>query len=280
MVKRVHKFGRTAARKIIPERKLMDNKTSGGKCLIIAGSKGLFGAAVLAATAASRVGAGYVTLMTDEKKFKVTEHPDFLTLDYRPKNLKKNKFSAFAIGPGLGQSTRSFNLLKALLHLNVKNVVIDADALNLYAKYFSRPLPESWIATPHEGELGRLLKLSVDEIRRNRIHVALLAQKKLGCILLLKGAKTLVINSEQIFELQSGNVALAKAGTGDVLTGMIAGFLAQKSEPFQAACLGGYLHGLIADNWIKENNDYLSFMASDLNSAIAQNLRELRCHKN
>ena len=272
----LNKFSRGDARKFIPQRKEAANKTAGGKCLIIAGSEGMFGAAVLCATAAARVGSGYVTLMTDAKKFSSCKSPDFLVADARTRKIKDLEFSAVAIGPGLGQTRQALKLLKELLKMQPAKAVIDADALNLYATHFTGPLPASWIATPHEGELARLMGLSVAAIRKNRTTAVKKAQKKLGCVLLLKGSKTLVATSRHISEVQSGNKALAKAGTGDVLTGMIAGLLAQGCAPEQAACLGAFLHGYIADEWIKEKNDYLSLMAGDLLQRIPQALTKLR----
>ena len=126
---------------------------SGGKSLIIAGSEGMFGAAVLAASAAARVGSGYVILMTEQKKFSSVAHPDFLVSDWKKKKISDIKFTAVGIGPGLGKSALALNLLKQLLKLKIKNVVIDADALNLCAENKIQSLPKSWIATPHEGEL-------------------------------------------------------------------------------------------------------------------------------
>lgn len=270
------KFELGDARKILPRRKKTDSKVAGGKSLIIAGSEGMFGAAVFAATAAARVGSGYVILMTDQEKFSTAKHPDFLVADWKSKKISEIKFTAAAIGPGLGQSAWALLLLKQLLKLKIKNVVIDADALNLFAKHISVSLPKTWIATPHEGELSRLLELSAAKIRKNRISAVRAAQKKLGCVVLLKGRKTLIAASEKTFEIQSGNNALAKAGTGDVLTGIITGFLAQGCSATEAACLGAFLHGFMADEWIKAENDHLSLMASDLLKAIPQALKVIR----
>jgi NAD(P)H-hydrate epimerase len=157
-----------------------------------------------------------------------------------------------------------------------KNIVIDADALNICAENKWLSLPSSWIATPHEGELARLLEVSARSIRKDRISAAGKAQKKLGCVVLLKGHKTLVATSRKIYEIQSGNAALAKAGTGDVLTGMITGFLAQGLSSVEAACLGAFVHGLIADRWVQAGNDPLSLLTSDLLAALPQTLSWIR----
>lgn len=275
----LNKFNRTQARKLLPVRKKTDSKVAGGKSLIIAGSEGMFGAAVLAGSAAARVGSGYVILLTDQKKFSSAHHPDFLVADWKQKKISDIKFTAVGIGPGLGRSAQAFKLLQQLLKLKIQNVVIDADALNLHALNKNRHLPKTWVATPHEGELSRLLNIPAEVIKKNRISAVKQAQKKLGCIVLLKGSKTLIATAEKIFEIQSGNRTLAKSGTGDVLTGIITGFLAQGLSSQEAACLGAYVHGAIADQWIKDKKDYLSLMASDLLTALPQALKNLRKNK-
>ena len=129
--------------------------------------------------------------------------------------------------------------------------------------------------TPHEAELSRLLKVSVELIRENREKYLLVAQKKLGCIVLLKGHHTLIASKEARIKIISGNAGLAKAGTGDVLSGMICAFLAQGLAPIDAASLGAYLHGKIADDWLKKN-DVISLMASDIIDLIPQTLKKIR----
>ena len=270
------KFKDSQARALLPKRKKTDSKVAGGRSLIIAGSKGMLGAAVLSATAAARVGSGYVILMTDRTKFSSVRYPDFLVADWKDQKIKNINFSAIGIGPGLGSSHQSLHLLRELLRLKVKNVVIDADALNLCYKYKLYPLPKSWIATPHEGELARFLKISSSEIKKNRKKFILKAVKKLKCIVLLKGFKTLVAQDQNIYEIQTGNKSLAKAGTGDVLTGMITGFLAQSVSSQEAACLGAYVHGWMADQWQKDKNDELSLMASDLLDLLPKALYQIR----
>jgi ADP-dependent NAD(P)H-hydrate dehydratase len=271
----IKKITLQSAKKILPRRKMEDNKSSAGKSLIIAGSRGMFGAAVLAATAAYRVGSGYVTVMTDVSKFSSSRHPEFLTMDWKEKIPIDLKF-AICIGPGLGQTPRTKRLLQQLLKNRPPYVVVDADALNLCSEYEWYNFPVTWIATPHEGELARLLKVSAKWIRENRLLALEKAQRKLGCVILLKGAKTLISNGENVAEIQSGNPSLAKAGTGDVLSGMITGFLAQGLLPFAAATLGAYVHGRMADDWIKSGRDVLSLMPSDLVSALPVTLFKIR----
>lgn len=264
------------AKRLLPVRRSGDNKSSAGRCLIIAGSDGLFGAAILSATAAARVGVGYVTLLTQAEKFPTFSSPDFLLLDFKKINLVKNTFSAIAIGPGLGRTVTALKILKYLLTNKIQNVIVDADALNLCAQHRILKFPSTWILTPHEGELARLLNVSSEFIRQNRREAVCKAQKKMGCVVVLKGYKTLVACDQKIYEIQSGNPALAKAGTGDVLTGMITGFLAQGLSADEAACLGAYVHGQVADDWLKDKNDVLSLMASDLLNLLLRTMAQIR----
>lgn len=246
------------ARADLPIRNTQDNKTRGGKCLVIAGSKGMQGAAILTATAASRVGAGYTYLLNSE--FSNVRHPDFLKVIGDP---DFTKYQAIALGPGFYKPSKIKLAIQKMKKLDCKRVVLDAEALNVVAK-LKVNLPSTWILTPHEGELSRMLKVSSATIRQDRKKYLLLAQKKFGCVILLKGHQTLIADSSQCWQIESGNPALAKAGTGDVLTGMIAGFLSQGLQPATAACLASFVHGYLADRWLRDHKDILSLLASDL----------------
>lgn len=273
---RVKKFGLKEARTVLPRRKNTDNKSSAGRSLIIAGSEGMYGAAVLASEAASRVGSGYVYLFTKKSAFVTVQHPSFLIVDSQKNKIPFERAKALAIGPGLGKSKKAEKWLKEVIKRAPRNVVIDADALNLCAKNKLWPLPSTWIATPHEGELARILGKKDIEIRKDRRAAVLMAHNKMGCICVLKGNRTLVASEDEVFEIQSGNASLAKAGTGDVLTGLITGLLAQHLEPIKAACLGVFVHGWLADQWIKNKNDELSLMPEDLLFQLPKALRSLR----
>lgn len=263
---------------LLPKRKKTDNKTAGGKCLIIAGSASMPGAAILAAKAAARVGAGYVYLYFKSKLNISQAPPDFILV--KSDKIKFSKFSSIAIGPGLGtHSQASRKIIKWIQELKkakAKNVVVDADALTVLAQNQNLlPLPSTWIVTPHTGELSRILKLKKSMTSKERKDYLLPAQKKLGCVLLLKGNPTYIFDGKKTYAVKAGNKALAKAGTGDVLTGMVAGFLSQGLETTDAATLAASLHGLMADEWIK-SKDYLSFMASDLIELLPATLFKLR----
>jgi ADP-dependent NAD(P)H-hydrate dehydratase len=265
------KYTRRTAQNHLPVRETKDNKTRGGKCLIIAGSKGMYGAAILTCLAAARSGSGYTHLLTSGK-FPIDRHPDFLILHGRP---RFSDFQSVAIGPGYKSPNQIKSYLKLMLKQKVKHAVLDAEAITALAKT-KQKLLKSWIITPHEGELSRILKVPSRTIKKNRLKYILIAQKKLGCVVLLKGHRTLVTDGKSTWEIQSGNPALAKAGTGDVLTGMIAGFLSQGLDSLNAATLAAYIHGMIADQWVKSKNDVLSLLASDIVNSIPKTLTHLR----
>lgn len=157
-----------------------------------------------------------------------------------------------------------------------KPVIFDADALNFISHLLNPPvqfgtttvtLPNKSIITPHPKELARLLNMDVATLQTQRMHFARLAAKQLNTIVVLKGKNTVITDGNDVFINPTGNSALAKAGTGDVLTGMISGFCAQGVSPINAACLGVYLHGL-AGNIAAEDLSQYGMLASDLLSYI------------
>lgn len=164
-----------------------------------------------------------------------------------------------------------FYALLTQLQANPNPVIFDADALNFISRLLhpgniattSITLPKHSIITPHPKELSRLLNLDVSEIQAKRVHYTNMAAKQLNAVVVLKGKHTVISDGEQVFINPTGNSALAKAGTGDVLTGMIAGFCAQGVSPIDAACLGVYLHGLAGDIAAEELSQY-GMLASDL----------------
>lgn len=269
------KYNLSQAKKNLPTRSRSDNKTKGGKCLVVAGSKGYWGAAVLVARAAARAGAGYVYLADQDSAPKILlRSPDFLSLQKKDK-VSSGDFNAVAVGPGLNSKNYIKFWIKKLLKINQQKVVLDAGSFDAILK-FKKKFPPSWILTPHEGEMGRLLGVSSDLIRKDRVKYIKLAQAKYGGIFILKGFHTLVTDGKTLTQIQSGNPALAKAGTGDVLCGIVLALLSQGIEPVQAACLGAFIHGFIADHWIKEKNDQLSLMASDLIDRLPKSLFKIR----
>lgn len=284
----LRKIMRADVRRHLPRRTEKQNKSHGGRSLIVAGSARYLGAAVLSAQAAARIGSGYVTIAAADgshlRKF-IAKNPDFLMCDFDAAFLQsdlRSQYSAIALGPGLGNKLSVRRLVWRLvkkLSLTSIPVVLDADAINAVAQFHTKSdghFPEWWIMTPHEGELARLLKVSAKHIHANREKYVRIAKAKFGCVVVLKGDRTLIASGSRVWRNTSGNSALAKAGTGDVLTGIITGLLAQNVAAEEAAKLGVYLHGLQADRWIKTGNDHLSLMASDLISRLPKDILFLR----
>ena len=261
---------------LLPKRSKKSNKTDGGKVLIIGGAKGLYGAGILAALAATRTGAGYTHLMTDLSKFSFLKYPDFIVHPIKISELKNKEKFAVGIGPGLG--INKLNYLKYLMKKNFELVVADADALTIIAKNNLFPLPATWILTPHEGELARLLNVNSILIKKNREKYLKVAALKYQCTILLKGSTTLIAD-QKVYRISIGTAALAKAGTGDVLLGIIAALRAQKLSAINACLLGTYLHGYASQMWMNEKNDELSLRPTDLIDLLPSAIYQVRNQK-
>ena len=265
--------------KNFPKRIPQSNKGSYGKLLVVAGSESMGGAALFSARAAYLVGAGLVKVVTHENNRVMLQSnlPEALLGIYGDDgiyDLAKDLAwaTAVVIGPGLGQGESGRGLLRQVLRLKDDEgaipVLIDADGLNILAEwpeYFDREgrllLPKHFVLTPHLKEMSRLQKCSVEDVRKDfpgsaRDHSA-------GAVMVQKDAVTLVSDGKQIYVNTSGNNALAKGGSGDVLSGIIGGLLARGVDGFLAGCLGVYLHGLTAEEYVKFRSPS-SMLASDI----------------
>lgn len=278
--------------KLLPARKLNGHKGTFGKVLVIAGSKGMSGAAFLSAKAAYRTGAGLVKILTssDNREVLQTLLPEALFASYdtcdsqhKDKEIKDfiNWASAIVIGPGLGQSQLAEDLLRMVLKEAKVPIIIDADGINLLAKLLDtiskdlntrmealtnlRKAPV--ILTPHLMELSRLLKVPIQQIEENRIDIARQCSYNNNLIHVIKDARTVVSHRNNYYINVSGNHGMATGGSGDVLTGIIAALVAQGAEPFDAACLGVYLHGLAGNDAARNKGTY-SLIASDIIDSI------------
>lgn len=251
-----HLISPTDMRPFLKHRRLTDHKGAAGRLGVIGGSHRFPGAPSLVGSAGYQVGAGLVNLMVPEqtKQTQTEENRDIvftcsqqdLLTDYPDHFLKEQDMvEALVIGPGLDQSEQKSNFLRTILpEINVPSV-IDADGLNnLSGSPEEFKKSDRLILTPHPGEASRLLDKPVGEIMKNPVdHVHELV-KRTGQIVILKAARPIVgYPNGNISVNVSGTPALAKAGSGDVLSGMIGGFLAQGIPPAPASCLGLYLHG-------------------------------------
>jgi NAD(P)H-hydrate epimerase len=271
-------FTLNMAKLSLPVRKPQTNKTHHGHAALFAGREGMWGAALLAANATYRVGAGYVTLASfADARDIVRDMPEILSGHLKDESFWRTpRWSVAAVGPGLGVGPETAEVIGRLKTMNLKRVVLDADAITVAAREKLYPFPPEWILTPHAGELSRLSGASAKDIERDRYRYAIEGARLCGCIVVLKGFRTIVSDGHVSSVVLSGNAALAKAGSGDVLTGLILGLLAQGLSSFRAAELAAFIHGSIADEWVREGKDPLSLQASDLAERLPWILARLR----
>jgi hydroxyethylthiazole kinase-like uncharacterized protein yjeF len=284
---------------LIPERRKYSHKGDYGHVLVIAGSKGKTGAALMASKACLRTGAGLVTIgvpesLSDVFQSRVTEEMTLILPDRGDGTLSKkaldkildflNKTAdVLAIGPGIGVSTETGKLMKALIKNLSIPIVIDADGINSIKGergVFSKS-KASVILTPHPGEMARLLsqksKVSSKEVEKDRINIAMSFAKETGTYLVLKGVPTVVATPDgRSFINSTGNPGMATGGVGDVLTGMISGFLSQTINPLHACILGVYIHGLAGDIAASEKGQY-PLIATDIVDKIPSAFYSLKC---
>lgn len=240
-----------------------------GHALIIGGSHGKIGAALLAVKAALHSGCGLVTVFVPKIGYSIiqTAFPEAMVLTDKNENFISNiEFSivpkAIGIGIGMGQEPKTRRAFYRFLNTNTIPLVIDADGLNMLAynpKWMLKLKPKT-ILTPHLGELERLIGKWDSEA--DKFQKAAAFSNSLDCVLVMKGAPTHVFSDGKCFENTTGNPALATAGSGDTLTGIITSFLAQNYTAEQAAILGVFIHGLTADLAIPETGTR-SFVASN-----------------
>ncbi len=248
----------------LPKREENSNKGTFGKILNVSGSEYMTGAAYLSCVSALKIGAGYVELASHKNVLRAvsTMAPEIVLapIERIPKILEIT--NVLAIGCGLSTTDDAVELFKNTIAL-AKDIptVIDADGLNILSQ-IDIELPYKVILTPHPKEASRLLNCTLDEILNNVENSAKEISKKYKCVTVLKSHKTIVTDGDIVYLNTSGSSALAKAGSGDVLTGIISGLLAQKMNIFDSACLGVYLHGLAGDLAKNDLTEY-GVLASD-----------------
>ena len=266
----MQKITKPFIQKILKKTDSKTHKGQQGHALLIGGNYGKMGSIFLASKAALHSGAGLVTAFIPECGYEIlqTAIPEVMVIiDKEHKHLSDITFEiipqAIGIGPGMGQEQAVQNALFHFLQTVKTALVIDADALNILSQHkeWLSLLPKNTILTPHPKELERLIGHfeTPEETIQKTIEFSLEHQ----VIIVKKGAPTQIIDGENFYQNTTGNAALATAGTGDVLTGIITGLLAQAYEPIQAAIIGVYLHGLTADLALPKTATQ-SFIASDI----------------
>lgn len=259
----------------LPTRIENSNKATYGRVLNIAGSDYMPGAAYLSSVSTLKVGCGYCFLASTERVINAvaaqTRNIVFIPVSHIPEHI--NQADVIEIGCGLSQDTCAIDIFDTVISNAPKSIplIIDADGLNILSKnpqFYTSKNFEKTIFTPHPKEAARLLDCSLAEVLDDTEKAAFKISKIYNCVTVLKTHRTIVTNPDgEKYINTTGNNCMAKAGSGDVLAGMIAGLAAQKMNIFEAACLGVYLHGLCGDIAKEELTEY-SVMAEDLISYI------------
>ncbi|MDA8173374.1 MAG: NAD(P)H-hydrate dehydratase [Nitrospiraceae bacterium] len=278
---------------LLPERPPYSNKGDFGHVLLLAGSSGKTGAALLGARAALRTGAGLVTMgvpedtlhdyqanALDEMTFPLPSASGGLSAAALDEVLRfmTSRGSVLAMGPGLGVTPDIIKLVWGLVKSCASPMVIDADALTALKEnpQMLRQAKAPAILTPHPGEASRLLGTSVKEIEQDRIGAARRLAELTGAYVVLKGVPTITAEPEGSIHINStGTPAMAKAGMGDVLTGMVAALLAQGLPPADASVAAVYIHGLAGEIARRMRGSVYSVLASDLHETISLAFEEL-----
>lgn len=238
-----------------------------GHALVLGGAPGFGGAALIAAEACARLGAGRISLATapEHVTSSLVRRPEVMVHGVRGAGDLGDlleKADVLVVGPGLGQGSWGQGMLQAALEAG-KPLVVDADGLNLLASRFAGHRRDDWILTPHPGEAARLLDIDVAEVEADRPSVARELQRRFGGVVVLKGAGTLVAGPEGLGVCPHGNPGMASGGMGDVLSGMLGGLLAQRLPLETSTCLGVLVHALAAD-MAAEDSGERGLLAGDL----------------
>jgi hydroxyethylthiazole kinase-like uncharacterized protein yjeF len=276
---------------LVPRRRSDAHKGDSGHLLIVAGSRGRTGAAQLAARAALRAGAGLVTLAgpaslnpilcataPEVMTAVLPDHDDRLVFD--PSQLRRllQGKSAVVVGPGMGTHDDAGRTVSWLLETADVPVVADADALTCLSGDSSslRRVRSPLILTPHPGEMARLTRSYPESVQSDRVGEARRFAEAQRCIVILKGARTVIANSEgAVWINPTGNPGMAVAGMGDVLSGVLGALLAQGLEPAEAAQLGAFVHGAAADAIVAARQSEIGLLASEVADALPRTFGRL-----
>lgn len=268
----------------IPARRPYSNKGTYGKVLLIAGSEGMSGAACMAARAAYRTGCGLVRVFTPACNRQVIQNllPEAIVTVWDGNPLPEGELSealawsdVTGIGPALGTGKTAARILARVLKEYDRPLVIDADGLNLLARGMELldGIKAPVILTPHVGEMMRLTDSTKEDLLEDIVQTTLRFSREYGVICALKDARTIVSDGVRAYVNTSGNHGMATGGSGDVLTGIICGLLAQGMTPFDAAATGVFLHGRAGD-LARDARGAYSMMAGDITEQLGEALRE------
>lgn len=270
------------AKKLIPIRQKTGYKGNYGRVLIVAGSLGFTGAAILTSEAAISSGSGLVSLTSHKESLEVLvpRLREIMSVDIDRLENEVKKSSVVAIGPGLGDTKETYKILLKVIKVMQEEgkedsfLIIDADGLNVLKgrTEILKHLNFNVIITPHLGEMARLTGLSIEEISNNRIDIARNFAKENNLTVVLKGYNTVITDGNKVYINTTGSSSMAQGGMGDVLTGIISAFAGQKLNGLDAACLAVYIHGYIGDILSKEK---YTVKASEIISNIPKYLKKM-----
>ena len=265
---------------VLPKRHANTHKGTYGRLLMYCGNENMTGAAILAANAALRSGVGLVNIARDKETIRILQNhliePVFSVLSNENAQRElldlSQKASAILIGCGMGTAESDKNILFSLIKNANCNIIIDADGINALCenKLILKEAKCTPILTPHPLEFARLLRKTTDEVSKDRIGLARSFASEYGCVLVLKGASTVIASPDGRLAINaSGNPGLSKGGSGDVLAGLISSLKAQGLSAFDSAVIGAYLHGKAADILRTSISEY-GLLPSDLPMEIAK----------
>lgn len=274
------------AKKLIPIRQKTGYKGNYGRVLIVAGSLGFTGAAILTSEAAIASGAGLVSLTSHKEALEVMvpRLREIMSVDINKLEEEVERSNVIAIGPGLGDSKETYqSLLKVIKVMQEEGkedsfLIIDADGLNVLKgrTEILKHLNFNVIITPHLGEMSRLTGFSIEEISNNRIDIARNFARENNLTVVLKGYNTVITDGNKVYINTTGSSSMAQGGMGDVLTGIISAFSGQKMNGLDASCLAVYIHGYIGDIVSREK---YTVKASEIISNIPKYLKKMSFDK-
>lgn len=268
-------------RKLLGKRKIDSHKGNYGRVAVIGGSTGFTGAPYLSSIAAMKTGSGYVYALVPDSlqtimSIKLTEaiirpiedqkRGHFIMESLQDILMYIKDMEALAIGPGMGVDGNRVFLVKEIIKSAELPMVLDADAINCIVDNpeILKQHHNNIVITPHPGELARFLDISVEKLQEKRVYYSELVAKKYNVLVVLKGHRTVVASPKHgIYINETGNPGMASAGSGDILTGMIASLLGQGLKTFDAAKLGVHLHGMAGDIARDKLGEY-GMIASDI----------------
>ena len=268
---------KTYIQSLLKQRPRDSSKGDYGHALLVAGHQGTMGSAVIASRACFRSGVGLLTVkIPKEERFILqTSIPEAMLIFSEEVKTDYNFFNAIGIGPGIGINPESKDVLSEILMNGKKPLLLDADALNILSKNkdLIHKIPNKTILTPHSKEFDRLFGIhdNIDE----RIETAFRKAKEHNIIIVLKGHETFITNGIDGFFNTTGNAGLAKAGSGDALSGIITSFLAQNYDPYTAANISVFIHGLAADIAI-EKQSMESVLITDIIEFLGEAFKQIQ----